>query len=234
MKIGIMQPYIFPYIGYWQLINAVDKFIVYDNIKLSKGGWINRNRILLNGRDIMISVPIKSESDFLDIYQRRLADSYLKSREKIKNQLEAAYFNAPNFLSVIKLIHECLDYPDLNLFNFILNSINLICKYLYINTEILISSQIPANHYLKSRNRVIDICTVLGADQYINAIGGMDIYDKNDFEIEGIKLNFIRTNSISYFQGNENLFIPNLSIIDVMMFNTIPEITKMLDAYELI
>src|ERR1700680_880113 len=98
MRTAIMQPYFFPYIGYFQLIDSVDLFIVYDNIKYTKKGWINRNRILLNGKDVTLSLPLKSDSDFLDIRDRELAADF--NREKLVNQLSGAYRRAPYFRQV--------------------------------------------------------------------------------------------------------------------------------------
>src|SRR5258705_11030314 len=95
MRLAVMQPYFFPYIGYFQLIAAVDLFIVYDNIKYTKKGWINRNRMLRNGKDVMFSVPLKNDSDYLDVCERELAADF--NRDKLFNQLKGAYRGAPNF-----------------------------------------------------------------------------------------------------------------------------------------
>ncbi len=84
MKLAIMQPYFFPYIGYFQLINTVDEFVVYDNIEFTKKGWINRNRILVNGKDEYITLPIKKDSDFLHVKDRFLAETWSKDSAKMK------------------------------------------------------------------------------------------------------------------------------------------------------
>ena len=83
MKLAIMQPYFFPYIGYFQLIKSVDEFVIYDNIQYTKKGWINRNRILVNGTDYLISLPLKKDSDYLNVVDRQLAESWEKDRTKL-------------------------------------------------------------------------------------------------------------------------------------------------------
>ncbi|PWJ95854.1 WbqC-like protein [Oceanotoga teriensis] len=232
MKIGIMQPYFLPYIGYWQLMNKVDRFVVYDNIQYTKRGWIRRNRILMNNTDKMITLPIKKDSDFLDIKERFLSERYENEKSKIKNQVKEAYKKAPYYKKIEPLLIKILDFEDKNLFNYLLNSLRIIKEYLGIKTEIIISSEIEMNHNLKAEERVIETCKKMEADHYINPIGGTELYNKEDFKKEEIKLNFIKTNDIKYKQFN-NEFIPNLSIIDVMMFNSKEEIKDMLEKYTL-
>ena len=118
MKLGIMQPYFFAYMGYYQLINTVDEFIIYDNIKYTKKGWINRNRILLNGKIDYISLPLKKDSNTLDIVERSLADCWTNDRKKMINKIRAAYSKAPMFSDVMPLINDCIDTEENNLFNF--------------------------------------------------------------------------------------------------------------------
>lgn len=234
MKLAIMQPYFFPYIGYFQLMRSVDKFVVYDNIKFSKGGWIQRNRILSNCADRMISLPLKSDSDFLDICQRRLADSYDKDRIKMLKQIKASYRRALFFPEVMKLIERSLNYENRNLFHFILHALLEVRQYLNIGTEIIVSSEVSANHSLRGSDRVIAICEALAADHYINPMGGLELYSKKEFADRGIKLSFINSTPIIYKQFNDCSFVSSLSIIDVMMFNSIEQISKMLNGYELL
>jgi len=234
MKLAIMQPYFFPYIGYWQLMNAVDKFVVYDNIQYTKGGWIRRNRILLNNSDKLISLPIKNDSDFLDIRDRFISENfYTKEKNKIKNLIKESYRKAPYYEVVKPLIGKILDQNENNLFRFLYNSIIFLKEYLNINTEIIISSSIDMDHSLKNKDRVIEICKKLNADHYINPIGGTKLYNKEEFARHNIKLNFLKTGDIKYQQFGDE-FIPNLSIIDVMMFNSREKIQEMLEQYNLI
>lgn len=233
MKIGIMQPYFLPYIGYWQLINAVDQFVIYDNIQFSKKGWINRNRILVNGSDSLFSLPLKKDSDYLDVKDRTLSDSFDIEKLKLIRRIESAYAKAPLFKNVLPTIEKCFSCDERNLFGFIYNSILTISEYLQINTPKIISSNIEMDHSLKNKDRVIATCKALKADTYINPIGGQSLYNKLDFSQEGIELYFIQSSPIRYKQYND-VFVGSLSIIDVMMFNSAEAIREMLNMYDLI
>jgi len=228
MKLAIMQPYIFPYIGYFQLINAVDKFVVYDNIQFTKKGWINRNRILVNGEDEYITLPLKKDSDFLNIHQRVLSDTFKEERNKILRKINESYKKAPEFESVFPLISEILNYDEDNLFSFIFNSITCVCNFLEINTEFIISSSLSIDHNLRAQDKVIAICKELGTTTYINPSGGIELYSKETFNQNNINLKFIKPGNIEYQQFN-NAFVPWLSIIDVMMFNGKEKIKEYLD-----
>jgi hypothetical protein len=230
MKLAIMQPYFLPYIGYFQLMNAVDQFVIYDNIQFTKKGWFHRNRILVNGRDKMFSVPLKKDSDYLDVAQRELADSFDEESKKIIRKIESSYRKAPYYKEVMPLVEECFQRRSGNLFDFIHASLTLLTKFLEIDTDIIISSSIDIDHTLKSQDKVLAICKSLNADIYINAIGGQDLYTAEAFRNEGIELRFIKTKPIEYRQF-DNVFVPSLSIIDVMMFNSKERIDKYLHHY---
>lgn len=212
-----MQPYFFPYIGYFQLIAAVDLFIVYDNIKYTKKGWINRNRMLQNGKDMMFSLPLKHDSDKLDVCDRELAADF--SCDKLLNQIKGSYHRAPYFSQTFPLIEQTVRYHDTNLFRFLHHSIVRTCEHLGIATEIRVSSGVAINHDLKNQDKVLALCAALGASTYVNAIGGRELYSKEMFKERGVELNFIQPKPFQYPQfGNE--FVPWLSIVDVMMFNS--------------
>lgn len=231
MKLAIMQPYFLPYIGYWQLINAVDVFVIYDNIQYTKKGWFNRNRFLQNGKDALFSIPLKKDSDFLDVDKRVIAPEFDKVR--LLNQFKHAYIKSPNFKEVFQLLSDIINNDEENLFKYIHNSVLKICDYLKINTKIVISSSIEIDHTLKSEKKVLEICKSMNAQIYINTIGGIELYDKSEFSSNGIDLKFIKSNYIEYIQF-ENGFVPWLSIIDVMMFNTKDVIKQMIFNYELL
>lgn len=218
MRLGIMQPYFLPYIGYFQLIAAVDQFIVYDNIKYTKKGWINRNRMLLNGTDAMFSLPLKKDSDSLDVVQRELAADF--DRAKLLNQFKGAYGRAPYFAQIFPLLERIVRHEDNNLFRYIHHSLVQTCEHLDIKTEIRISSDIAIDHELTSQDKVIALCRAAGAGTYINAIGGMELYAKEDFSGHGIGLKFIKSKSFEYPQFGAP-FVPWLSIVDVLMFNSL-------------
>ncbi len=230
MKVAIMQPYFFPYIGYFQLMSAVDEFVVYDNIQFTKKGWINRNRILVNGSDSYITLPLKNDSDFLDIRERNLADSWIQERKKTLNKIFESYRKSPNFKIVSDVVEKCILFEEHNLFNFILNSLNIVKEYLEIKTPLIISSTIQMDHSLKGQKKVIEIVKNRKAGNYINSIGGIELYSKEEFKNEGINLSFLKSNNFTYKQF-ENTFVPWLSIIDVMMFNSKEEIKKYLESY---
>lgn len=232
MKLAIMQPYFFPYIGYFQLINAVDEFVIYDNIEFTKKGWINRNRILVNGKDVFVSLPLKKDSDFLNVNERFLADTWDVERKKLLNRIKESYRKAPYFKETFHLLEKCIMHEDRNLFKFILFSVQTLIQYFNISTNLIVSSSIQIDNNLKSDDKVIAICKQRGADVYINPIGGMDLYDKDRFMKNNLELQFQKAKNNTYNQFN-NEFIPWLSIIDVMMFNNKEEIITNLDAYNL-
>lgn len=232
MKLAVMQPYLLPYIGYFQLINAADLFIVYDNIKYTKKGWINRNRLLQNGKDVMFSLPLKQGSDALDVRDRELAADF--NRNKLLNQVRGAYRTAPYFSQTMPLIEEVLGVAESNLFGFLYNSIARTCAHLNIATEIRISSDVAIDHHLKSQDKVLALCAAVGARAYLNSIGGQALYSREEFQARGIELKFIRSMPLEYAQfGNE--FVPWLSIIDVLMFNPLTTVKALVNSgYELL
>jgi hypothetical protein len=233
MKLAIMQPYLFPYIGYFQLIQAADKFVVYDNIQFTKKGWINRNRILVNGKDEYITLPLKKDSDFLNVDERKIAESFNEERVKILRKISGAYTKAPEFKVVYALVESILNNREQNLFGFIFQSLQSVCNYLDIKTEFIISSTLAINHQLKSQEKVIAICKALQATTYINPVGGVNLYSKEIFKQHDIVLNFIQAIPVEYKQFS-NEFIPWLSIIDVLMFNSKEKIQQYLQSYQTI
>lgn len=232
MKLGIMQPYFFPYIGYWQLINEVDTYVIYDDVNFIKGGWINRNRILVNGNVTYYNIQMKDSSPFKKINEIEVANDD-RTKRKMLSTLQMAYKKAPNYNEAYPLLEEIICQDETNLAKYLEFSIRKVCEYLAIDTKIIVSSDIPKNNELKKTDKVIHICKILGASEYINAFGGQDMYDYDTFSENGIELKFLSTNDIRYKQYN-NEFEPNLSIIDVLMFNTKEETKRILNDYELI
>jgi hypothetical protein len=233
VTLAIMQPYFLPYIGYFQLIRAVDRFVIYDNIKYTKRGWINRNRILLEGHDELFTLPLKNDSDSLNIDQRFLSDSYDRDASKTLRKISVAYRKAPFFEEVMPIIEQCFTHSDRNLFRFNYHAVKLISKYLDIATEFIISSTVDIDHSLAGEEKVLAICRSLHADTYINAIGGQELYTKETFQSNEIHLKFIKTGEIVYPQLDGN-FIPHLSIVDVLMFNKKETIKEYLQQYTLV
>lgn len=233
MKVGIMQPYFFPYIGYFQLLNAVDKFVVYDNIQFTKKGWINRNRVLVNAKDDYITLPIKKDSDYLNVDQRQLADTFHEEEIKMLRKLSGGYSRAPYFSEVFPLLQTIIESREQNLFRYLYNTITAISSYLEIDTEFIVSSSIQINHNLKSQDKVLAICKALHATVYLNPIGGIDLYNKDIFKENNIELNFIQSEKIEYPQY-KNEFVPWLSIVDVLMFNSKENVKQYLNSYKLV
>lgn len=232
--IGIMQPYFLPYIGYFQLFNAVDEFVIYDNIEFTKKGWFNRNRMLQNGKDVYFTLPLKKDSDFLDVNQRYLSDTFETERVKLLNKIENNYRKAPFFNEFFPKVESIFNCKEENLFNYIYNSLLVMKDYLGIETKIILSSSLgPEIKELRFKNKVFAICKKREADRNINAIGGMELYKKEEFAEEGIQLNFIKSEEIEY-QQIKNDFVPSLSILDVLMFNKVETVKGFLNRYELI
>lgn len=224
-----MQPYFFPYVGYFQLIAAVDLFIMYDNIKYTKKGWINRNRMLQNSKEVLFSLPLKKDSDSLDVRERELSADF--NSNKLLNQFKEAYQRAPYFAQTFPLLENILHYDDANLFGFLHHSIVKICEHLGVTTEVKKSSDIAIDHNLKNQDKILALCKAVGASIYVNAIGGMELYSKETFQGKGIDLKFIQSKSFDYVQFDDE-FLPWLSIIDVMMFNTVEVIQEQLTKFD--
>lgn len=227
-----MQPYFLPYLGYWQLIKCVDKFVVYDNIQYEKSGWMRRNRILVNGKDKMFTIPLKKDSDFLNVNERYLVDNAEKENHKIIKQIEMAYKKAPYFKDTFSNVEKIFNCKERNLFDFIYYSIENVMDMLSITTPLIISSSIDMDHSLKGKDKVMEICHNLGADEYVNPIGGINLYDKDEFRENGIDLYFLESRLPSYHQY-DNVFVSGLSIIDILMFNSVNKIQQMLNEFDI-
>jgi hypothetical protein len=214
---AVMQPYFLPYIGYFQLIAAVDEFVLYDRIKYTKKGWINRNRMLLNGADAVFSLPLKNASDSLDICDRELASDF--HPETLISRFAGAYRKAPYHALTMPLLEQVICYPDRDLFGYLRHSIELTCAHIGIETRITASSTIPIDLEARGLERVLAICHALNADVYVNPIGGIGLYASDDFAKVGVDLRFLRSRPFEYVQFGAP-FVPSLSIVDVLMFNS--------------
>lgn len=233
-KIGIMQPYFMPYIGYFQLMNMVDEFVIYDNIEYSRGGWIQRNRMLQNGTDAYFTLPVKRDSDYLDVDQRYLADNFNNESKRLLRRVEANYQKAPYFKDFFPVFQDIIHHEEQNLFAYILNSILKTKEYLRIKTPIRIFSELDEEiHKLRAEQKVIKACKSIGATHYVNSIGGIELYNSENFKKENIELFFFKSKQIKYKQFN-NGFVSFLSILDICMFNDVEQINKFLDEYEII
>lgn len=227
-----MQPYFCAYIGYYQLIAAADVFVIYDNIKYTRRGWFNRNKILLNGREHLFTIPLRSGSDKLSVREREIADQVINERRKILARIRAGYAQAPYFNELYPFIESLFLCEERNLFAFIHHSVEALCALLDIQTPIVVSSTLPIDHHLKAEAKVLAICQQLDAGMYVNAIGGKVLYNKEVFCRLGVDLKFLATRTIEYPQLN-GPFIPSLSIIDVLMFNGTERTKELLLEFDL-
>ena len=233
MKLAIMQPYLFPYIGYFQLINAVDRFVVLDDVNHIKRGWVNRNRILVNGEPHMFTMPLKDASQNRLICEIALSPEAVAWRNSFLRTLEFNYRKASEFATVYPLLREIVMFDTGSMVDYIVNTLRRLCGWLGIETEMVWSSRGYEKQGYAGQERILDICRREKTDRYINPIGGVEIYDKELFARHGIRLNFLKSGDISY-QQFDGEFVPWLSIIDVMMFNPVPAIRNLLEQYTLV
>jgi hypothetical protein len=232
MKVAVMQPYFFPYLGYFQLINSVDKFVFYDDVSFIKKGWINRNRILTNNQDKLLTLPCIKASQNKMINEIKI-DLSSKEYSKIKKTISESYKKAPFYFEVMPLI-ENLFYSNIdNISDFAIKSILLVSNYLEIETKFLKSSEsFESSKGMDRADRLIYICKQTGSNKYNNSYGGKALYSKDYFNSNQINLSFINGNLPPYKQFN-NHFHEGLSIIDGLMFNSKDELKKMLLDYKL-
>jgi len=228
MKTAIMQPYLFPYIGYWQLIQAVNTFVIFDDVNYIVRGWINRNTILEQGCRKLFTLETRGAS------QNKLITevSVGKNARKLMKTMAQNYRKAPYFEQTINMVSDLLLCDEQNLARLICTSIRRICSYLMIDTKLINSSEAFHNRELRRDERIIDICKQVGADEYVNLTGGRALYGREFFARNGIRLYFIESNPIVYAQFGAP-FVPNLSIIDIMMFNSPERIHEFLNSYRL-
>lgn len=222
-----MQPYLFPYLGYFQLIHAVDVFVVYDDVNYIKGGRINRNHILSNDGKQIITLPLSAASP-----NKLINEIKIEGRHKILQSITYNYKKAPHFNTIYPMIEDIFSQTTKNLTHFLYYQLQKICAYLDLNPMWRISSSLKKDNKLHGVEKVLAICKEIGATHYINAPGGRSLYDSRMFAEQGITLSFIQSENISYPQFGKD-FTANLSIIDVMMFNDKLECTRLLGKYAL-
>jgi hypothetical protein len=226
VKLAIMQPYFFPYIGYYQLIAAVDKFVVYDDVNFIKNGWINRNRLILAGATHYVTVPLAGASPFLKINQINVqgGDGW---RRKLVESLRHSYSKAPYFAEVSTLVHEVLFSGEEKIGEIAKASLAAVCNYVGLERKFVGSSAIYGNESLSGSMRVLDICTRECATEYYNLPGGRELYSAQEFAEQNVALHFIQPKLEPYLQFTEQ-FQPGLSIVDVLMFNDRERVREMI------
>lgn len=228
MKLAIMQPYLFPYIGYFQLISAVDAFVIYDDVNYIKRGWINRNNLLSGGESELFTLEVTGASQNKLISQVGVGRNAYKLLKNIRQK----YSKAPQFSYVFPLIEEALSSDEKCLSTFISDSLRSVCDYLGLDPIWYLSSDLSKDNSLKGADKILAICESLQATLYINPVGGKFLYDRDIFMARGIRLFFLESGCTEYPQFSK-FFVPNLSIIDVMMFNDRDQCRCLLEDYKL-
>lgn len=228
MKIAIMQPYLFPYLGYFQLIRAVDAFVVYDDVSFINRGWINRNYILSNGDKQLITLPLQAASQNKLINQIEVGGPH-----KILKSLSQNYGKAPHFDAVYPMLEDILVQTEKNLARFLDYQLRRICDHLGLCPQWHVSSALAKDNGLRGQDKILSICEELGATHYINLPGGKALYDQPSFAARGLQLSFVQSRVLSYRQFGQE-YVPNLSIIDVMMFNDQEQCKRLLEEYDLV
>ena len=232
MKVAIMQPYFFPYIGYWQLIHAVDRFVIYDDVNYIKGGWVNRNRILINGKPTFITAPLHQSSPFKRICDTTLEPSLIW-RSKLVKMVELTYRKATYFIEVFPVVERLIRHETDNLSDYLAHQLQTLSDFMGINTEFVVTSRRYENIELSGQERVLDVCKREGATTYINLQGGQTLYDRTAFTKYGVDLKFLIPSAKEYKQfGSKH--VSWLSIIDVMMFNSRSQLAALLNQFVLV
>lgn len=232
MKLAVMQPYLFPYIGYFQLIYAADLFLIYDDVAYIKQGYINRNSIYSSNGAVRFTVPVPGASS-----NKLISDlPFSGDVAKVLKTIEQSYSKAPYFEYVYPMIRKALEQEDRSISSVCQKSFEEIFSYLGVVKKFKRTSELTYDRSATARDRLIALCHQFSADCYINASGGRKLYAKREFAEKGIDLKFIDTLPVEYSQGGADgaEFVPNLSIIDVLM-NCSPEKVKcLLGRYELV
>lgn len=224
-KVAIMQPYFFPYLGYWQLLAAVDTFVILDDVNYINRGWINRNRIAINGEPSWLTVPLQGASQNKYICDIDIApDDGWKKR--LQRSLTTAYAKAPHSANVLALFEQWLAHADGNLSTALHHSITQVAEKLDLHTTIIPSSRIYPKGELKGAERILDICKREGAAVYVNPPGGKELYDAAMFRAAGIELQFLQPDlhQDELRSGASDGSV--LSILDSMMHNSAEELAE--------
>jgi WbqC-like protein family. len=231
MKLAVMQPYFFPYLGYFQLLHAVDRFVSYDDVNFIKQGWINRNFILMGCQPLRITVPVSGASSFKTIAETPLSPNPAWQGKLLKT-LSQAYAQAPFFNPVFTLAESVVRERWDSVAGLALGSIQAVANYLGIKTEIRPSATQYDNRSFQGTTRVLDICRREGAAAYYNLPGGQNLYDPSTFSDAKVELRFIQPGEPRYRQF-ACAYVPHLSILDVLMFNDRETVSHFLADYRI-
>ncbi|RKT45555.1 WbqC-like protein [Thiocapsa rosea] len=225
MRVAVMQPYFFPYIGYFQLVRNVDWFVFYDDVSYIKGGWINRNRVLVNSKPSYFTVRASGASP-----NKRITDvGWIDNSTQLLRTLHMAYARAPFYSETLKLVESCFECAGSTIADLAATSVRMISEHLGITTRFTRSSQQFSDSLGMERvQRLVAICHQTGSATYVNSSGGRALYNRAAFLEHGVELRFLAEHVEPYKQFDEH-FVPSLSIIDVLMFNRRDRVLEMLD-----
>jgi len=227
-----MQPYFFPYLGYFHLAKEVDVMVFADDYQYVKQSWINRNKILVNGKIQYLTLPLTRASDYLPINQRLVSSTF--NAQKMLRLIDNSYRNADGFKGHSEYIQDLLMTNSSNLDQYLIRTLESIFQYLRINCRILRTSQLSNLENKSGEEKIFEICNQLGSSNYINAIGGKSLYSAEKFQEHGIDLKFVNSKFEPYEQLNDE-FVPGLSIIDLLLnINSNEELINQLSNYHLI
>ena len=218
MRIAIIQPYFLPYIGYFQILNVVDRFIILDDVNFISRGWINRNRIAINGKPSWITIPLVKPSR-----NKLISDTHIQSddtwKRKMLRSIELVYSKTLNFDKGYALIQDILDTDERHLSTFLCRALRMTCEHLGVKTEIEASSSIYDKKRLSGQKRILDICLSNKATHYVNPTGGRALYKQDSFQTAGVELSFLDTDWDKLCLQSESEEGPTLSILDLIMHN---------------
>lgn len=237
MKVAIMQPYAFPYLGYFQLIHYVDKWVIFDDVQYISKGWVNRNRILHPD-------PSKEWQYFTIPVRKHTLDTRIKDvdinedidwRSQLLGKLTSYKKKAPFYSETIGLVKNCLSFKREALSEWVEYALVETCKHLGVNFDYSIYSKmdIEIQRVDHAGQWALEIADTMGASEYVNMPGGYEIFKEKEFKERGIDLRFIKP-GLSAYQQNSHVFVPGLSIIDVLMWNDRQNILEMLADYKIL
>lgn len=220
-RVAIMQPYFLPYVGYFQLLNSVDEFVFYDDVNFIKGGWINRNDILLGNTRQRIVIPCLGASPNKMINEV-LIHKKDKKFAKTEKTLFQAYQKAKYFKNVLPILEKIFNSEEDRISHVAGTSVRLIAEYLNLDKTFHYSSEaFHRSRAMERGERLIEIVNELAGHTYINLIGGTQLYSQEIFQSGGLELKFLEPQIREYEQNSSN-FHPSLSILDLLM-NLSPE-----------
>jgi hypothetical protein len=213
-SIAIMQPYFLPYLGYWKLMNEVDTFVVYRDIKFSKGGWINRNQLMLDGKVEWFTIPLNKANDAAMISDRQISSSWPKSRESLLRRIDLNYKRSEFFEEIRPWMLRIFRHDATSLSEFLKFSILETHGLLALNSTVIEENEVGSFASLKGQERVLAICEALKASHYLNPQGGKTLYSSDAFLSQGVQLAFQEPVSILGVPLDEG--VAPLSILDTL------------------